>query len=418
MKKLLSILLAIVMVMGIAVLPVSAQSTTIEDEIFSVIKEGHKPHLELEKGDVNFEYIKELTNEKYLIRYTVSGCSYPCDIPHVDIGRYLLISSRPLPEVYYNGQLYNIEKAYERGIIREQDLEIIDTFEELDFKKVKIPEELRQAMFICDDDDYIYIKFELKESYKDINDFENWEDDISGTLDKLEQYYDSVHEMLINELLKDFEHIDLYHDNGYSVVAVKKGDIEAISQIDSVLYMGYISDIHARYLKTYKPDLKAYKYEEVCFGYDEDFNDSYVLLKGYGNWAQGANGGCRVGDVIVYSSSLYGPFTHQYGIYDINEDKFYDVDELEETYDKYYRLEDNLLRYAGAYPAGDSDGDKLITVLDATKIQRICAHLESPMRNDYYPGGGYISDFDNDGERTILDATAIQKLIANPEFTN
>ncbi len=418
MKKILALLLTFVMIMSVALLSVSAENTDISSEIFNVIKEEHKPYFELEKDDVNFSYIKQLTGENYLVRYTISELSYTDDMVRVDIGRYILESSRPLPEIYYNGKLYGIEEAYERRIIIEQDLEIMDTFEGIDFEKVKIPEALRQAMFFCDDDDFIYVRFEVEGSDKEVTDFENWDDDILGSLDKLEQYYDSVHEKLVNEILKDFDHIDLYHDSGYSVVAVKKGDIEAIAESDFVQYMGYISDIHARYIEIYTPYLKGYTFEEICRGYDEDFNDSYVLVKAYGNWANGASGGCRIGDAIVYNSSMYGPFIYQYGIYDIAEDKFYDVDELEETYVKYYRLEDNLIRYASAYPAGDSDGDKIITILDATKIQRICAELESPIYNDDYSGGSYISDIDNDGERTVMDATAIQKLVANPSYNN
>ena len=53
---------------------------------------------------------------------------------------------------------------------------------------------------------------------------------------------------------------------------------------------------------------------------------------------------------------------------------------------------------------GDADGDNDVTILDATKIQRGIAGLDSK-----YSIVASGADADSDGEMTILDATRIQR---------
>ena len=59
---------------------------------------------------------------------------------------------------------------------------------------------------------------------------------------------------------------------------------------------------------------------------------------------------------------------------------------------------------------GDTDGDKEITILDATYIQRSLAGLKD--RGVY---DETVADFDKSGDITILDATAIQRFLAGLE---
>lgn len=58
---------------------------------------------------------------------------------------------------------------------------------------------------------------------------------------------------------------------------------------------------------------------------------------------------------------------------------------------------------------GDYDTDGEITVMDATRAQRIIAELEDRPDEDFLIG----IDADNDGELTVLDATRIQRVIAD-----
>ena len=57
---------------------------------------------------------------------------------------------------------------------------------------------------------------------------------------------------------------------------------------------------------------------------------------------------------------------------------------------------------------GDADDDDEVTVLDATRIQRVLADLEQ--KGQYY---NIVGDVDQDGDVTILDATAIQRWLAD-----
>jgi len=57
---------------------------------------------------------------------------------------------------------------------------------------------------------------------------------------------------------------------------------------------------------------------------------------------------------------------------------------------------------------GDYDRDGEITILDATRVQRIIAELVEDYDEAYCIG----IDADNDGEMTILDATRVQRVIA------
>ena len=64
-----------------------------------------------------------------------------------------------------------------------------------------------------------------------------------------------------------------------------------------------------------------------------------------------------------------------------------------------------------SYLLGDADCDGIVTVMDATRIQRRIA--------DFEPEGGfdeYAADTDADGEITVLDATLIQRYLASYEI--
>ncbi len=412
MKKLLAVFLIFVMLLSVMAMSVSAQSSDISDEIFNVIK-TESTSVEITKDDVDFNYIKQLTDNKYLVKYIMKQCVYPSVYGYMDIGWYVFGISPPLPEIYYKGNLYDVEEAYERGMLKQQDLELMDSFSELNFERTKVSYELDVNSSYGDPEEYIYVRIEVQGSDKDVVDFENWKDDISGTYDKLEAFQETLHERLINETLKDYDHIDVHHSQGVSVVAVKRADVKKIAENEFVEYMDYLTNVHAKFIETYTPNMKDYTFNEVCRGYDENHNESYVLIKAYGGSCADAVIGFRYGDVVLKSGGIYGPFPFQFGLYDIKEDKVYDLLDLIDTPDKYYGLQEDLLKYTRAYRVGDRDRDGVVSVMDATGIQLMLSGLEGDVYDDYYsaPRGvdkGYITDFDKDGEVTVLDATAIQ----------
>lgn len=414
MKKLLALLLTVVMLFSCASVTAFALYDEVTDDFLPAVRVNYNND-KIEKNEVIIYYLKELGENKYVTKYAVSGYGYTCDMVTIEVGDYIIETSRPELVIYANGTMYGVVDAYEKGIIDDDDLDYMCTCDEIQIHKPKLTKELRHVRYDSSPDDLVYVRFELEGSEKYVDDYENWTDDISGAFDKLYAYYETLHQRLLAEVLKDFDYIDCTHNNGISVIGIRCGDLYEVASNDFVVEMDYITEIHARYLETYNPDLKTHTFEEIYSVADDNLSHSYVILKAHGNWSRPAAVGFKLGDVVVQSGSMYGPFTYQYGIYDITEDKFYDVHDLKETYDKYYMLEDNLIKYAGARPVGDSDGDKLITVLDATKIQRVVAELEYSYYDDYYvdhkDGGGYVSDIDNDGAVTVMDATAIQMLL-------
>ncbi len=422
MKKVLSVFLAFVMLLSVMAMSVSAQSKDISDEIFNVIKLD-VGGVEITKDDVNFEYIKKLSSEKYLVRYTVNGFSYPSDYVYMDIGVYIFGSSRPLPELYFMGKLWDIDEAYDKGWLTVKDLELMDTFTELNFGKTKVAHKLDEQSRHGDPDEYVYANFIVQGSEKTMYDFKVDGMSYSEAFEKQREFFVEIHNKLINETLKDYDPIEISCSFGVSVAGIKRKDVAKIAQDDFVVYMGYVSDLYAKFLLT---GVQSYGgvFKELCYGYDENGEESYVLLEAYQKSGSEANISFRLGEVVIHSENIYGGFSdYKYAVFDIKEDKFYDIYSLKDVPDKYYGLQENLAKYAEtAFPVGDSDGDKAITIMDATKIQRVLAQKDRPLWCDHYVshvGGtvedgnlGYISDFDYDGNVTVLDATAIQLHLA------
>ena len=104
----------------------------------------------------------------------------------------------------------------------------------------------------------------------------------------------------------------------------------------------------------------------------------------------------------------YRFFYNGYGIYDVKEDKFVSIESVD--FSEYDGMEEYIDKNIGSR-IGDTDGDKTLSVLDATLIQMANAQL-CEFGDDYREGYGYLSDMDRDGERTVLDATAIQMKLA------
>ena len=129
-----------------------------------------------------------------------------------------------------------------------------------------------------------------------------------------------------------------------------------------------------------------------------------------------------IGDWVLVSSFTWLPFNFNYAVYDVKSETFVKLNE--ECLSVYEDLELVMNLLPKAKLIGDTDGDKSLSILDATNIQRAIAQLCEFDSNDdltsYFDYGGnlnYISDFDRDGETTIFDATAIQRKLAKIEDT-
>ena len=180
--------------------------------------------------------------------------------------------------------------------------------------------------------------------------------------------------------------------------------------------------------KIYQPD--RYHYEELA-QYPQD-DPEWVLIRAgltdirleHGETAHHGT----LGNKHIVSSGISSPFSFDFGVYDVKKNAFYDLADAWSMDFKELRTvwnnlpgdlhEDGLAAYK--HLIGDADNDGEITILDATRVQRILAELEAQDWDlthvwDWWDLGvrlGAECDYDRDGELTILDATKLQRGIA------
>ena len=172
-------------------------------------------------------------------------------------------------------------------------------------------------------------------------------------------------------------------------------DLHGWSQYDQAPLIRY----EERVYHMYAPDDKPYAYDWALV--EASFGTNYltVIHSDY------------VGGRRLYASG-YGkqPFLFDIGLYDAEQDRFFDLtevnfDDYDGLYEEFQRLD---LGYRDSEEVfGDADGDGAVTVLDATRIQRLLVGL-CPKYNI----APTAADVDRDGSVTILDATRIQRSIA------
>lgn len=168
----------------------------------------------------------------------------------------------------------------------------------------------------------------------------------------------------------------------------------------------------------------SHYYEELYYHYDENNEVDWALV----NECSFNNPPWNYHTIYKDRILMYGgytPFSFRYGIYDVKEDKFYDILREDFDFSKYDELEETFDSFEPGYPIGDADFDKELSILDATFIQFALAQLSDFYSDDEiytytsaWQNGElkYMSDFDRDGERTILDATGIQLKLARLSY--
>ena len=115
----------------------------------------------------------------------------------------------------------------------------------------------------------------------------------------------------------------------------------------------------------------------------------------------------RIGGRKIFSGSLCAPFKCCYGIYDVKENCFYDLDELSDNYSKYAGLIETLEALEIGKPTGDANLDNTVSISDVTCIQRMLAEYDQFTK---YQNG--LSDVNKDSKVNIADATDIQRYLA------
>ena len=107
---------------------------TAAEEFISFVVSQHNG--KITEDDVRIEYMYTFSEGTYLVRYYFGMDYNQVEVSEL-IGDYeLWLPSPPMPEVYYNGELYGLLEAYETGIINDADLETMTKFRKVDFTKL------------------------------------------------------------------------------------------------------------------------------------------------------------------------------------------------------------------------------------------------------------------------------------------
>lgn len=181
---------------------------------------------------------------------------------------------------------------------------------------------------------------------------------------------------------------------------------------------------------------KEQYYKELFYHYDENRDVDWVFVFGRTNAVQPMIGYYQIGNRLIYNLNQSIPFSLGYGIYDVADDKFYDITKVwkDEKYKGAVDLFDDVCEqgfvdYKTSLKIGDMNYDGFITVSDATYLQRCLAGLEDypvtpelQLFIDQKVGmdpKGYktfdINDFydvNTDGTVSIGDATKLQRISA------
>ena len=172
-----------------------------------------------------------------------------------------------------------------------------------------------------------------------------------------------------------------------------------------------------RFISQYHAELDPYSgcnlYQELlyhpCADSDREYENDWALVMGsYGTIVACAEYQQVVGGRLIWAPSTFqAPFTFDIGIYDAEQDRFFDITQIDfDSYDGLYEIWQalDIGTLTEMEQIGDADGDLSVTIMDATRIQRRVADLCS--RSEIVATG---ADADSDGAITILDATRIQR---------
>jgi hypothetical protein len=89
-----------------------------------------------------------------------------------------------------------------------------------------------------------------------------------------------------------------------------------------------------RYIEQYEmdkfePNVFGYVYDELYYHQDKDGEIDWALVKGDSGMELCAETDIFVGNLKIHSNSILSPFETGYGVYDVKEDKFYDINDYQ-----------------------------------------------------------------------------------------
>lgn len=118
---------------------------------------------------------------------------------------------------------------------------------------------------------------------------------------------------------------------------------------------------------------------------------------------------CIIGDIVYSTTLIIEPFWVPYCVYDVAKDKFVGIGSG--MLDEYEGLREVFCTPKYGKLIGDVNKDGIVSVFDATEIQRVVAEM-----SDF--SDVLIGDYNRDKSIDVMDATAIQRKIAKLELEN
>ena len=183
-----------------------------------------------------------------------------------------------------------------------------------------------------------------------------------------------------------------------------------------------LEKLNPPYTDPYQYEYKElYSYHSSPATADEATPDYVLVFMNTGDFGPAYS--CGVfGDYVVRERNVYYPYELGYYVYRPAEDELYTLREAWNENPE--EINQAFIDGALGELIGDVDKDNVLSVKDATKIQKCIARIEDFDSEDEISGYtddetetcDYISDFNRDGVRNIKDATAIQKHIAGLEY--
>lgn len=293
----------------------------------------------------------------------------------------------------------------------------------------KLHPELLQVLNTKGDNDIVDICVWTNLYSPNATEMPSWPDKSAARAELKEYYTNQYNTEVVPVVFSGVEYEEVFVGSGIIIVSVKAGDVEKIASCDIVTTIDYFENgiaeneaveyMYIDRLFEHYPDIaEAYTLNEFIYNeigeLDVDCDDAVdfvIIFAHYANVPEVFGWGA-IGDRVITASGLYSPFDFGYALYDIEKDSFIEFSHT--IVEDYPFLPEYMDKYKIGSPFGDADGDKILSIMDATIIQLVCAKLvQYPSTGDVYSDNvAFTSDCNRDGVLDILDATAIQLKLA------
>lgn len=164
--------------------------------------------------------------------------------------------------------------------------------------------------------------------------------------------------------------------------------------------------VKAKFEAKYSKEISECEYGYLCnvlyANTDENGDLEWALCRGSINEVVEVFGYVKLSKVFLTTGDAE-PFGTEFAVYDAEKDDFVFMDE---DLSSYIDLEETMVELGIAYPIGDADYDRKLTISDATIIQRYLAGLYNKKIDEF------LCYVDDDDEISILDVTRIQRYLA------